>query len=653
MGQVYDNEPGDPMDQKWSPDLASPAERVEVVRRAGAWSSAGIASAISPAGARGGCAARFGLLLVCMLAFVPGFFALPPVDRDESRFAQASRQMFESVALPPSLRDPERHRGGLLIPMVQDRERLNKPPLIYWLQAGSAAVLTLGRPHADRIWMYRIPSLIAGIAVVLLTWRLGWLLFDARTGAVAGALVAVSPVFAWEAHQARADMVLVAWTVLAQAMLWRIFRGERPALQDAEPRAAAKTAAPGHLDTRPSLKYALWFWIAIAAGVMTKGPITPMVIAFTALGLGLAYRRFRWMLELRPVIGVLIVFACVAPWVFGVARQVGWDVYIATITDEVLGRSLAPKEGHWGPPGYHTLLLPILFWPGSLLTAAAIGLAWRGIFGPGGGAGALSRLRARLANVQTAEPAYIFLLAWIIPAWIIFEFVSTKLPHYTMPLVPAIAILSAHAVFAAEAGLLPRIRERLGRAGLTLWLLIGGIFIGLGLSALALLIARSSFVGGVFFLFIAVAFAGVAIVNMRQVVRSWTLGRYARAQLASVLVALAIIIVVIGLAIPRLIELSPAIVRAIDTIDPSGARPVALVRYHEDSMIFLTRGRAQRIAEESLDDWFAMHPAGLAIIPHGLEDERAGRYRPIASFSGFNYAKGRTEHLMLIEGIEP
>lgn len=675
MGQVYGSEPNDPNDQKWSPDLNSPddsapdrpahgapaePEQVEVVRRRGGQPAVAAESvadrfnlggALSPAGARGGCAARFGLLLVCLLAFVPGFFALPVIDRDEARFAQASRQMFESVALPAALRDPARHGGGWLVPKVQDRERLNKPPLIYWLQATSTAVLTAGRPHADQIWMYRVPSLIAAIAVVLITWRLGWLLFDARTGAVAGALIAVSPVIAWEAHQARADMVLLAWTMLAQFMLWRIFasRHVKPAA------AASPEGEPSEAHLAPgSFSWAIWFWVAIAAGIMTKGPITPMVAAFTAVGLSAAFGHWRWLLQLRPLIGILIVALAVLPWVWGVAQQVGWDTYLSTIHAEVLGRSMAPKEGHWGPPGYHILLLPVLFWPGSLLTAAALGLAFRATFGQGGSDGSMAqRLRARLGNVRTSEPSYIFLLAWIVPAWIIFELVSTKLPHYTMPLYPALAILSAHALFAAEAGLLPKLRKRMGRLGLTIWLLIGGALIGVAFTGLALVVLQSGPLGTIFFIFVGLAFAGVTFINLKQAAKSWGLARYARAQLAGVLVGLAILIVVIGIAAPRLITLSSALVGAIEAVDPSGIRPVALVRYHEDSMIFLTRGRAQRIGPETLERWFAENPTGLAVVPQRMHEDLPWAQQVSPPLSGFNYAKGRIEHLMVIERTSP
>src|SRR5690606_11242164 len=102
----------------------------------------------------GGPAAGAALVLLCLTVYGPGFASLSPVDRDESRFAQASRQMLESLTLPADQQErdevagwdgavaPGMHSGGLVIPIVHRRARLNKPPLIYWLQAGSAGVLT-------------------------------------------------------------------------------------------------------------------------------------------------------------------------------------------------------------------------------------------------------------------------------------------------------------------------------------------------------------------------------------------------------------------------------------------------------------------------------------------------------------------------------
>src|SRR5690349_23372775 len=92
------------------------------------------------------------LLIVCgLLFFLPGFFNIPPVDRDEARFAQATKQMIES--------------GDYIDIRFQDEVRYKKPIGIYWLQAGVVrAAEAIGVPQArSTIWLYRVPSLIGAI----------------------------------------------------------------------------------------------------------------------------------------------------------------------------------------------------------------------------------------------------------------------------------------------------------------------------------------------------------------------------------------------------------------------------------------------------------------------------------------------------------
>src|SRR3972149_12233264 len=69
--------------------------------------------------------ARAAMFLVafCLIAFLPGFFQIPPIDRDEARFAQATKQMVES--------------GDYVDIRFQNEVRYKKPVGIYWLQAAA------------------------------------------------------------------------------------------------------------------------------------------------------------------------------------------------------------------------------------------------------------------------------------------------------------------------------------------------------------------------------------------------------------------------------------------------------------------------------------------------------------------------------------
>jgi 4-amino-4-deoxy-L-arabinose transferase-like glycosyltransferase len=642
MPEVYGDDERDPGAGE------SGAERVEVRRREGGDAPTGASPLEGLFGAAGGAGFPFGaglkmplnrrpssrigsvaLVLACLCFFLPGFFAIPPVDRDESRFAQASRQMFESVSLPPSLRDPARHGGGLVVPMVQDRPRLNKPPLIYWLQAGSAAVFTGGNPFRDRIWMYRVPSLIAGIIAALALYHLGSRMFDRKTGWLAGLLLAGCPVVAWEAHQARADMVLLAFTTVTMAALYRVASSE----------------------ARPPWRDALVFWIALAGGIMTKGPITPMVALFGAVAYSIGMRRWGWWLGLRPLLGILIVAACIGPWVGAVSRHVGWETYIQTVRDEVLGRSLVAKEGHWAPPGYHLVLLPVLFWPGSLLTAAGMGVAWRAVreWRRGG---------VRVVGAGGAEGpgpvgAYLYCIAWIVPAWVVFELAGTKLPHYTMPLYPAVALLSARAVLLAQGKVLAP-AGRGARLGFGVWGVIGAALLAAACGAVVLLrftgmvtpVDAGAVAGGVVGLLVLLL-AGRSLMKALAAVRA---GSFVMGQLGAVLAFLLVAFAIFRVALPRAMALSSDIIAEARRIDPAQARPLAAAGFHEDSLIYLTRGRIARVDDGAA--WLEANPRGLLIAPAAGKGALAegSRWPVLASAKGLAYATRAHVETLTVRG---
>ena len=103
-----------------------------------------------------------GYILLFFLTFftaLPGVFTMPALDRDESRFAQASKQMLET--------------GDYIMIRYQDGMRNKKPAGIHWLQAGSTALFS--SPEAKQIWSYRIPSFIGGAFATCFVFGPGYL----------------------------------------------------------------------------------------------------------------------------------------------------------------------------------------------------------------------------------------------------------------------------------------------------------------------------------------------------------------------------------------------------------------------------------------------------------------------------------------------
>jgi len=93
---------------------------------------------------------------------------MPPLDRDEARFAQASAQMAES--------------GDYTRIYFQDTPRHKKPAGIYWLQA--AAVNAYSTLEARAIWAYRLPSVLGLILATLATYWAGCVLSGDRKSVV-------------------------------------------------------------------------------------------------------------------------------------------------------------------------------------------------------------------------------------------------------------------------------------------------------------------------------------------------------------------------------------------------------------------------------------------------------------------------------------
>jgi 4-amino-4-deoxy-L-arabinose transferase-like glycosyltransferase len=552
-------------------------------------------------------------VLLCATVYLPGIGSIPPIDRDESRFAQASRQMFEAFSLPPDRLDERLHAGGLVLPMLGEQPRLNKPPLIYWLQAGAAWILTAGEPARDGIWMYRLPSLLAAIALVLVTWRLGAGMFDARAAWLGGALLAVCPLIVFEAHQARADLVMTLFTTASTAGLWSVWR---------------RAGRDGRRPARWTAVAALW--LGLGLGMLAKGPVPLLVVAATAIALSAVSRRWSWLARTCPALGAVLLALVLLPWPILVASRVGWDALAGTFHREVILRAGSPREGHWGPPGYHLVLLAPLLWPGSLLVAGSVMRALRrGVRPP----------RATLTRSPEA-----FLLAWLVPSWLILELVATKLPHYTMPVYPALALLAGRGVLGAASGAWKP--GRVQRAGTALWLGITAV-IGLGIpvATFAVGVQHSEWIYALAPCWIA----GLALFGVlaRRAFSGPQPGRWLTLHVAGVILAAGTWVFSLGALLPgaKRLFVADRLMGVLEAIDPASERALASIGYHEPSLVFATRARVRLIERSGEGQWWRDEPQGLLIIPRR---DVLRLHVVLGGTEGFNYSSGQWVELAIV-----
>lgn len=523
-------------------------------------------------------------LILALTLFLPGQATIPPIDRDEPRFAQASRQMLES--------------GDYIDVRYQDTARNLQPAGIYWLQV--AAVSVFGDADTREIWPHRMPSWLSAIGVVFLTWWVGALLFGAQTGRHAAALIACCLLLGVEAHIAKIDATLCFAVLLAQASLAKIYMSRE---------SGTSTNA-----------WAALFWAALGFGILLKGPIPLMVVGGTILALVLIERRFAWLGKLKALWGAPLMLAIAAPWYIAIGISTNGEFFRTALGYSVVGKLTSAHQSHGGSPGYHLALLPLLFWPGSLFAILAAPFAW----------------------LERKSPAVRFCIAWIVPAWLVFELSGTKLPHYTLPLMPAIALLAAAGL--AHAGS----RKFYGRPwlfafGALIWAVAGAAVV---IAPMALTYRFEQVISP-----LSIALASVALACMLGVLILIGMGRLRQALVVTVAAAVLSAINTYQLAIPSLhtLFMSPRIVAALNANQLCDQTRVVSFSYREPSLVFLyERGRIfyPDTVEEAAQD--VVEGQGCSLIVAQGNDaeflnsvtEAAGPIEPLSELTGFNHNEG-------------
>ena len=318
-------------------------------------------------------------LLLCL-----GNQTLPLIDRDEPRFAEASREMVQN--------------GDWVVPRFNNAPRYDKPPLIYWMHAGCYRLL------GDNPFAARLPAALctAATAVLLALW--GSRMATPAIGFQAALIYTLCVQSFVHGRAAVADPPMVLFSVLAAWLGWEWLR---------QP-------------TRRSL--ALAFWVALALGFLAKGPI-----AWIPLGmLGWTFwknRRsqpapgpFSW------VAGAVLMLGIVALWGVPALLRTRGEFAAIGLGEHVVNRSLVSMEGHGAKnllgyiatlPFYFLTVFPS-FAPWSFWLPAAIRSHWR---------------------KPTPDSSY--LISGAVLTFAIFTLSRTKLPHYTLPAFPYLALLLA------------------------------------------------------------------------------------------------------------------------------------------------------------------------------------------------------------------
>lgn len=540
------------------------------------------------------------LTLLCALLYLPALSLLPTTDRDEARYVQATKQMIET---------------GDYIDMRFQKQAYHKKPVgIQWLQV--AAVKVWGGIEAADMAAYRAPSVLGAWGAVLLTFLIGSILFDRRVALLGAAMLACSLLMIAQARLATTDAMLLLAVTGAIAVLARQFMAHRKAQETGNAAALPLWAA-------------LAFWVALAGGILLKGPIAPFVVILTVIALSIADRSVRWLRGLRVLIGVPVMLALVLPWFIAIMLVTDGEFFASSVGVDFFRKIVSAQESHGAPPGYFAVILLVAFWPASLYV-------WPSF---------VEAVRTRAASGVR------FCLAWLIPSWLIFEVVPTKLPHYTLPLYPALALLTAAAVLKLAEERRTSFEARWVKALIVLWaipaiaLAVGAVILpikfGDGFSALSLLPLAAGLAAALF-----------------TVVLAWR-GDVLRATLSGLALGSVALVTILYGVVPRLttVWLSKEIAAAVNATVPDRSIPVAIAGYHEPSVVFLlgtdtvlthAAGAARHLSEHcaktnaiAIVDFRNTEKFKATLADLGVEAETLSEVR------GINYSNGREMKMTL------
>jgi 4-amino-4-deoxy-L-arabinose transferase-like glycosyltransferase len=268
------------------------------------------------------------LFFACVLFHILGTWTLPLIDRDEPRFAEASREMIE--------------RGNYIVPYFNNQLRLDKPPLTYWAQLSSYRIF------GENDFAARFPSAIAASLTALAIFGWSRRIGGEKVSWCAAIIFTLSLQTFVHAKAAVADMWLVLFVTVAHWAGYELITASST-------RAARQAVAP---DRR------LWWWVfylSLGLGFLAKGPIawTPLL---TVAAVVTYARDWQVLGSFKFFRGILLTLVLVALWGIPALIQTHGEFFSVGLGRHVIGRSLATMEGHGSSSlGAYLLFLPFYF----------------------------------------------------------------------------------------------------------------------------------------------------------------------------------------------------------------------------------------------------------------------------------------------------
>lgn len=559
---------------------------------------------------------KFGIVGILTLIFIlPGLSSIPPLDRDEARFSQASKQMLEDK--------------NYVVIKFQEELRSKKPIGIYWLQIASASIF-----GKDNIISYRAPNIFSTIILIIVfstfVYSISFRYFNLNISSsltfsfFSSLVMATLLGLSIEIKQAKTDTVLLTLCTVQQLIFWKIYSYGKESWNKYK-----------HHEY-------VWltrlFWLIIALGILVKGPISPLLFTMTLLSICILDRfvekewNLSWLNLFLWFQGLLIVSIITLPWVYLAWQATDGHLILDAINKDFLIKLRSGQENHWGPFGSHLFLLLLTFWPMVLLLpfAARACLDWK---------------HERLIR---------FLISWIIPFWIILELTPTKLPHYILPVFPGLILLILIGISSPPSGNIKFSKiNKFFRAVVvifTLLLALSLVYVSLNFSSKILIFILSIVLS--FIMITSIIFGNIFFLNESKYKLSPLFGMLILAGICNIFV--------FSYIFPNLdkIHITPKIKNYIDSLE---FRPDTIVAtgYHEPSLVFSLGRDTLLLSPEEAALVLVEGDNTLAIVEERTHNEVKkilnkfeNKIVYLTSLDGFNLAKGQKIKIHIMKSRE-
>jgi 4-amino-4-deoxy-L-arabinose transferase-like glycosyltransferase len=333
------------------------------------------------------------LLLAAVVWLEPRGSSL--AEPDETRYAEIPREMLAA--------------GDLVVPRLNGVPYLEKPPLLYWSNAGAFALF------GQTPWAARLPTRLAGIgSAVLLLFCVG-AIWGQTTGLAAAAIYLLTPMG-----------FLFSRVNLTDGMLSFFF---------AATLLLARAALVRRSEGRPALLCAAGAGAAAAGAFLSKGLIGLVLPGAILFAWCLLTRRMKALLRLGlfPALPVFLVLCL--PWLITAEARVPGFLQFFFVHEHF--QRFATGQARRPGPAYYFLGV---FAAGFLPALPFLAEGFRGL--------------GRISRWKDEHPDALFFGLWFGVVFLFFSVSQSKLPPYLLPAFPAAAALAGRGLIQAK-GRLP------------------------------------------------------------------------------------------------------------------------------------------------------------------------------------------------------